>query len=218
MHARRPLALISILALTSCTETTGVNLSGVPGYLISSVRVSPSVDTIFVPDSIRASDRITFSATATGKNGSTLPSMTFAWSTSDPSIATVDADGVVTPRSLGVVEISASADKIGRATLVIMPATLSVSVLPLVDTILVSLPIVAARDTVRLRASARDLRGAPLGGVAFAWTSSAPSIATVDASGLVHAQGVGAATISVSANGHFGAAVVHVIATGSRSN
>src|SRR5688572_14807105 len=57
MHARRYLTMILILPLASCTETTGANLSDVPGYLISSVRVSPSIDTIFVPDSIRDSDR-----------------------------------------------------------------------------------------------------------------------------------------------------------------
>ncbi len=218
MHARRCLALIAIPILVSCTETTGTNLSDVPGYLISSVRVSPSVDTIFVPDSIRDSDRIAFSATATGKNGALLPAMTFAWSTSNPQVATVDADGVVTPKALGVVEISAAADKIGRATLVILPATMSVSISPAVDTILVTLPIVSARDTVRLRASARDLAGRLLGGVSFSWASSFPSVATVDESGLVHAVALGSTTISASANGHLGAAIVHVRAAGSGSD
>ena len=215
MRARRYLALISILPLISCTETTGANLSDVPGYLISSVRVSPSIDTIFVPDSIRDSDRITFSATATGKNGSALPAMTFVWSTSNPLIATVDESGVVTPRALGIVEISAAADKVGRATLVVLPATMAVSISPAVDTILVSLPIVATRDTLRLLASARDLSGSPLGGVALSWASSTPSVATVDQTGLVHAVAVGSTTITASANGHFAAAIIHVIATGS---
>ena len=215
MHARRYLTMILILPLASCTETTGANLSDVPGYLISSVRVSPSIDTIFVPDSIRDSDRISFSAIATGRNGSALPAMTFAWSTSDPLVATVDSSGVVTPRALGVVEISAAADKIGRATLVILPATMAVSVSPAVDTIEVSLPIVSARDTVRLRASARDLTGGSLGGVAFTWSSSSPAVATVDESGLVHAVSLGSTTVTASANGHFAAAIVHVVSTGS---
>jgi len=215
MHARRYLTMILIQTLASCTETTGANLSDVPGYLISSVRVSPSIDTIFVPDSIRDSDRISFSAIATGRNGSALPAMTFAWSTSDPLVATVDSSGVVTPRALGVVEISAAADKIGRATLVILPATMAVSVSPAVDTIEVSLPIVSARDTVRLRASARDLTGGSLGGVAFTWNSSSPAVATVDESGLVHAVSLGSTTVTASANGHFAAAIVHVVSTGS---
>ena len=218
MYARRYLLLISILPLVSCTETTGENISGLPGYLISSVRVSPSVDTIFIPDSIRDSDRITFSAIATGKNGSPLPAMTFAWSTSNPLVATVDSAGVVTPRALGEVEISAAADKVGRARLVILPATIVVSIAPAVDTIQVSLPIVPARDTVRLRASARDLSGGLLGGVAFSWASSSPSVATVDETGLVHAVAVGSTTISASANGHFASAIVHVIASGSGFN
>jgi uncharacterized protein YjdB len=208
--------VVSSLLVGACDEM-GENLSGVPGYLISAVRVSPSVDTIFVTDSIRATDRITFAATATGRNGGALPSMTFAWSTSDTSIATIDEQGVVTPKTFGVVDIIASADKIGTATLVILPATLAVTVAPTTDTILVRLPIVPERDTIRLRASATDLNGALLGGVTLSWMSSAPSIATVDQSGLVHAQGIGTTFITVSANGHNAAALVHVLAAASRS-
>lgn len=214
MRAPRYLAVLAIV-VAACTESTGPNLSSVPGYLISSVRISPSVDTLFVPDTIRAADRITFTAFAVGKNGGVLPVALFAWSTSDPSIATVDDQGVVTPRTTGTVEVMASADKIGRATLVILPATMSVSLAPAVDTIFVGQSIVPDRDTIRLEPTARDLAGALLGGVTFEWASSSPLVATVDATGLVRAVGLGTTNITVSANGHHASSLVHVIGTGS---
>ena len=209
--------LVMLVSVLACDESTGVNLSDVPGYLISAVHVTPSIDTIHVLDPIRPADQVIFTAEAIGRSGTTLPSMTFAWSTSDPSIATIDDEGVVTPKATGVVEIAASADKIGRAMLVILPATLVVTVSPAIDTIHVNLPIVADRDTVRIQASARELGGAPLSGLTFTWSSSAPSVVTVDETGLVHAKSVGTATVIASTNGHAAAAVIRVIAGASGS-
>lgn len=211
MGARKFVIALSLALSASCTDATGPNLSDVPGYMISSVRVSPSVDTIFVADPIRVSDRVTFTASATGKNGAQISISRFAWSTSDPAIATVNSSGVVTPLSVGTVQVIASADKIGKATLVILPAIINISISPPVDTILVTLPIVASRDTIRLTATARDLSGTLLPGTVFSWVSSAPSVATVEGSGLVRAVGVGVATISAFANGHSASAQVHVI-------
>ena len=120
MRARATLTLL-ILAALGCTETTGPNISRLPGYLISAVYVSPSIDTIFISDSIGPSDRATFEALAIGKNGAPLADMLFVWGVSNPAVATVDSTGVVTPLSIGTVEVTASADKVGKATLVILP-------------------------------------------------------------------------------------------------
>lgn len=192
---------LSLLVVTSCDDGTGPNLSDVPGYAISSVRVLPTTATIFVPDTIRASDRITFAAFALGKHGGVLAGIAFAWRSSDESIAVVDSSGTVTPVRPGTVQISASAHKVGSATLVILPATETVSVSPLLDSIFVDEPIVGTRDTTQLLAAATDVFGAALGGVVFTWQSSANNVASVTTAGLVRATGLGTASITTTANG-----------------
>jgi hypothetical protein len=213
----RLLLIIGILAVSlaaSCDDATGPNLSDTPGYLISSVRVEPEIDTIFIPPTPRSFDRVAFTATAIGRNGNPLTLSQFAWSSSNPAVATVDENGLVTPLTTGTVEIRASADKIGRATLVVRPATMTLTITPAVDTIFIG-STVASRDTVRLVATARDLTGGILGGQDFEWTSSSPAVATVDQTGLVRALGVGITDITVSANNHNASARVHVIQTAS---
>ena len=215
----RALLLIGILVLSlgaSCDDTTGPNLSDVPGYLISSVRVEPVVDTIFIPAITRSFDRAVFTATAFGRNGQPLNVSEFAWTSSNPAVATVNDEGVVTPLTTGSVEIRASADKIGRATLVIRPATMTITITPAVDTIFIGSTVTVA-DTVRLQATARDLTGGIVGGLSFAWTSATPAVATVDATGLVRAVSAGITDITVSSSGHTASARVHVIQSVSQS-
>jgi hypothetical protein len=197
----RSVVVTFLVAGVAACEDLGPNISGVPAYSISSVRVSPAVDTIFITDTIRATDRAFFSAQAIGKSLTPLSITDFVWQSSNPNVATVDEDGVVTPISLGTTEISASAGKIGRATLVVAVATAVVDLSPDVDTIATGLTIEAESDTVRLVATARSRTGAPLTGVAFIWESLTNGVATVDQTGLVHAVTLGTATIRVRAAG-----------------
>jgi hypothetical protein len=210
MRAFLAFGILIVSLGASCDEATGPNLSNTPGYLISSVRIEPAADTIFIPPVPRSFDRVSFSATAIGKSGNPINVSQFAWSSSNPAVATVNESGLVTPITTGTVEIRASADKIGRATLLIAPATMTITITPAVDTIFVGSTLSAA-DTVRLVATARDLTGAVVPGLSFQWTSSSPAVATVNATGLVRAVGLGITDINVSANSHNAAARVHVV-------
>jgi hypothetical protein len=68
------------------------------------------------------------------------------------------------------------------------------------DAVLVNLTpkadTLAAGGSVLLKAVAVDINGANLSITSFTWTSSAPAVATVDNSGLVHAVSTGTATIT----------------------
>ena len=120
MRARWLVLTLPFVMAESCPVTTGPNPSGTPGYLISSVHLSPASTTVVLPDSGGAPS-VLFVAQATGKSGTILPNMTFAWSSSNEAVAIVDQTGLVTALGAGTVEITASADKIGHATLTILP-------------------------------------------------------------------------------------------------
>ena len=212
VRATRVVRALLLLIVAACDEETGTNLNEVPGYAITDVIVDPASATILVPDTIAAGTKVPFSAVAIGWTGDRLLGIRFAWSTSDPSIAVVDSAGNVTPLRPGTVEVIASAYDIGKATLEILPATTSAIVVsPARDTIFVNVPVVPARDTARLVAKAFDASGAQLTGVAFSWQSSAPAVAIVDPNGVVHATGLGTATVSASSGGRTGSAQIHVL-------
>lgn len=210
-RARLVLAVLFPFLLTACEDGTGPNLNNVPGYSITSVRVFPPTATIFVPDTIRPFDRFTFAAIALSKGGAVLENLRYVWSSSDPSIATVDSSGTVTPVRPGTVQISASAHKVGTATLVILPATAGIAVSPQLDSIFVDEPIVATRDTTQLAALAIDAFGDLLTGVVFGWQSSATGVASVTPSGIVRAVGLGTASVTVSANGLSATSSIRVV-------
>ena len=70
--------------------------------------------------------------------------------------------------------------------------------------------LTALGATVQLSAEVRDQNARVMAGATVTWTSSASSMATVDASGLVTAAGNGTATITASAGSASGSAVVTV--------
>ncbi len=67
--------------------------------------------------------------------------------------------------------------------------------------------------SLQLTATARDSAGQTVNGKTFEWTTTASSVATVDANGMVHGMGVGTATIRATVDSKSGTATVTVNST-----
>jgi alpha-tubulin suppressor-like RCC1 family protein/uncharacterized protein YjdB len=211
---RRAPLLVALLGLViACDdEETGEELTGIDRAYVARVVVSPVLDTIFAPDTIRAGDRIQLSATAIGYTGQEVtPRSKVVWTSSDPAVATVNENGLVNARTFGTVTVKVLAGKEGAATIVVAPAMQRVTIAPSgAQTILVDEPI-AARDTLRLTASAFDAQNAPLTGVSYSWLSQSPAVVTVSATGTVKAVSLGTSNVSARAsNGSAGSSPVTV--------
>jgi alpha-tubulin suppressor-like RCC1 family protein len=207
----RHAALIGALCtvcLTACSEETGPNVSGVPDIDIVKVSVSPSLDTMFVADTLRPTDRLQIKASVIGRLGP-IPNAAVAWTSSNPEVATVSETGLVTPSGYGTTVITASASLVAKATVVVMPATRTVQVSPVMDTIFVDEPM-AAQDSIRLIAKSFDQNGNQVTGVVFSWTSSATTTATVNIAGGVRARSIGLVNITATAGEESGSASVRV--------
>src|SRR5206468_10358467 len=92
---------------------------------------------------------------------------------------------------------------IGTAAITVTVPVASVSESPTSATILVG-------GTEQLTATPLDANGNPLSGRAIIWSTDAASVATVNASGLVTAAGVGSASITATSEGKSASAAIMV--------
>jgi hypothetical protein len=145
-----------------------------------------------------------------------------AWATSDPSVATIGADGRAA--------VSSTASDGATATAIATVGTVSSttgglmtvdSTAVYVETITVtaqgSTSFSKLNDTVQLSATASNPRqGDVTSMVSFTWSTSAMMVASVSSSGLVTSAGNGNASISATSNGvsaSIGVAVAQIVAT-----
>ena len=161
--------------------------------------VSPTAATLAA---LSATTRL--SAEVRDQNGQLMTGVSVRWATSDASVATVDASGLVTAVGSGTATVTATAGSAsGAATVTVAQSATSVTVSP-------STAMVAPGDTLRLTAEATDQNGQPIAGMSVRWATNDASVATVDASGLVTAVGSGTATVTATAGSASGAATVTV--------
>ena len=102
----------------------------------------------------------------------------------------------------------ASDDPVGSQTL---PSTPPVSSQVATVVVTPETSLLTVGDTLRLAASTRDAGGSPLVGRVVAWSSDAPTVATVSATGLVTALSPGLVRLSALSEGRTGIASVTAV-------
>ncbi len=142
--------------------------------LASTVTLTPSLANIVVGTTIQLESQITDPA------GNILIGRPISYSSDNPALATVNAAGLVTALAPGSVKITAvSEGKTGTANIVVSPLPVAtVLITPGSATILTG-------TTRQLSWQALSAAGAELSGRNIAWTSGAPSVASVSVTGLV---------------------------------
>ena len=138
--------------------------------------------------------------------------LTYSATTSDSAVATASTSRrKVTVKGVAVGEatITVTATDPGGLT---AQLTFGVTVSQVSASVVVS-PATAEMelgDTLRLAAEALDANGSAIPGAQFAWSSGEVSVATVNASGLVEAVGVGAAVVTVTSGRAKGSSQIRV--------
>ena len=140
-----------------------------------------------------------------------LPEAQVAWSNIDPSVATVDANGLVTAVSNGDAQIKASSGGISAtAEITVMQTASSIAITP------PSATLESVGATVQLEAVVHDMEGAVISGAPVEWSSDDPAVAAVDTKGLVTAVSNGSAQISATSGSASETAEITVMQSASR--
>jgi len=166
---------------------------------VGSVIVNPPNQTI------TDGNTATFTATLKDAGGDTLTGRVVTWSSSDPTVATIDNSGTATTTGPGSTTITATSEgKSGTASLQVDPVPVtSVAVTP-------PAPVITVGATVQLAASIVESTGSGHKHTVM-WDSSDVNTASVDNNGLVTGIGPGIATITASTQGTSGSALVTVL-------
>ncbi len=156
---------------------------------------------------LNAGGSASFSVTGTGANGQSIPPLRINWTTSDPSVATVDDDG-----ALRAGQFEGSTWVVARAANGVADSAV-VSVHAAVDHIVLSPPsLQLIRGTSSpVAAQLLDAGNHVINDRQAVLSSSDPSVATVSATGAVQGLKVGTTTITATAEGKSATASVSVV-------
>jgi uncharacterized protein YjdB len=217
--------------------TTQIAASAEGKSAVAAVTVVPvpvaSVSVVPTAVTIAAGTSAPFQALAYDAAGTSLSGRATVWATSNPAVATVDANGTVTAVAVGSATITATSEgKTGSGTVTVptpttptTPPTTSpttptagpahhVVISPSIATIMLS-------DTITLTARVYDANNVELAGQTITWKSSKSTIATVSSTGSLTAQvtakKTGTTNITASAQGLSSTLLITVIRTASGS-
>ena len=192
---------IGTATITATSETkSGTATITVTPAPVATVTVTPPSPTVVI------NTTTTLIAVTKDANGVLLNGRAVTWSSDNTTIATVSTAGAVTGKATGTATITATSEgKTGTALVTVVPvAVASVTVTPVSANV-----FVGSQQT--FAAITKDASGQTLTGRAVSWSSSANSIATVSASGVVTGVAAGSAVITATSEGKSGTATVTVL-------
>ena len=154
-------------------------------------------------DALKASTQL--EATVLDQMGQTMTGLTIGWSSTEPSVASVNGAGLVVAEGNGTTTIVASVNGLrDTASVTVAQAVVDIGVSAASDTLVVG-------DTLRFEAQATDRNGYGIDSTVFTWSTGDTSVAAVNQQGLVSGVAPGDTDISAEANGLSGHVSLRVI-------
>ncbi len=204
--------VVTGMAVGSTEVSASAN--GKSGIATITVQKAPVASVVVTPPHVDAAPGVHTPLTATAYDAAqnALTDRAFTWSTSNASVATVDANGVMIAVGQGSATITATSEgKIGTATVTVSQApvaTVAVTPSPL---------SMSVGQSTQLTATLEDAQGNVLNGRVVTWSTSNSNVALVSSQGMVTAVAQGAATITATSEGTSGTASLTVsnVAVGS---
>jgi len=170
------------MGLMSC----GGDSSSSTSTIVTKVTVTPATA------SVSAGQTQTYFAATTDVNNNSLGAPV-TWTSSTPTVATIDANGIATGIGQGTTQISATSEGVvsNAVTLTVTTKVATISIAPMSSS-------VAVHGTQQFTATALDSTGKPVTGVSISWFCSFAGVATIDNNGLV--TGIAPGTVTIVAN------------------
>ena len=196
--------LVTGLAAGSTNITAGAsgvtsNISAItvtlPPPVLTTITISPA------STSVQTGATHQLNAACADQYGSAFTCPTLTWTSSNPSKATVSSSGLVTGVAAGSTNITAGASGVTSNV-----STVTISAIPPVLTTITISPAstsIQTGATHQLNAACADQYGSAFTCPTLIWSSSNPSKATVNQSGLVTAIDVGSSDVSCTGGGLF---------------
>jgi uncharacterized protein YjdB len=188
-------ATLLLGGMTACSDDE--DTATAPVVNTNTVVVSPRVA------SLRVGQTQQLAATLLNQAGATVAAGAVTWTSVEPTIATVSATGLVTMLTTGSTAIQATIGGVtGIASLQGVAGVASISIAGLTRA-------VAVGEQVPLSFRTLDAAGNALVARAVTWSSSAPTVATVNADGVIAGVAPGAAVVTATSEGR--TATVNVV-------
>lgn len=188
-----------VTAVATGTATIQVTVDGVLGTATVTVSSVPVASVTLTPSSAALNVGATQQLVATARDagGNVLAGRAVTWGSSDSTVASVDATGLVTAVGAGSAQVTATIDGVQGA------ATISVTIVPIARIVVTPASVSLTQGApLQLAVAAFDASNIPLTGRTFAYVSDAPTIASVSSAGLVTALSPGTANVIVTEVGH----------------